>query len=312
LWLGQGGQRSYGCELMRLAQDTESAAFRFNFLPSPVTVCGFVIWNDRGTTGDGIADLAVELYDSSDNLVAAFETLLEDLTTEHAIYFGDPSLPSGDPGALQSFDNVAYAIWRLRSFHGDPGPDPDAHQLREVGFNPVAGEGYEVIAAEFTPAAVIPDDTAINEICNHPCPSKLRFRRNFDDYVHLRAGVSLPAAFDPETSAFEITLFSGGNLVFEGNLEVGDMTRTGLKWNFRDRSVRNNPAGGIRDGIAFMSMSPNNAGIWRWRMKAFADFSAATDAEISVVLNVDGSNVFARTSTWKDRRNGFGFDLTNP
>ena len=304
------GNGSYGCELMRLEQATESAAFRFDFLDGPQTIFGFVIWNDRGTTGDGVAELEVVLYDAGDNIVAAFETPMEDLTTEHSIFFGDPALPAGTPGALQGFPNISYAVWRIRSFHGDPGPDPHAHQLREVGFNPVTGAGYEVIATEFdATGGSIPADTALNDICNHPCPSKIR-RVARREFVYLRAGLDLPATFDPETAEFEIEVFSDGASVWNGLLMAGDVTPKGWKWNFRDRAARG--GAGTRDGIAFMSMSPNNAGIWRWRLKAFGDFSGATSPEISVVLDIDGTNVFARTATWQERSNGFVFDLTNP
>ena len=307
---GSGCQNgSYGCELMRLEQSTESAKFRFDFLDGPQTIFGFVIWNDRGTTGDGVAELEVVLYDASDNIVAAFETPMEDLTTEHSIFFGDPNLPAGTPGALQGFPNIAYAVWGIRSFHGDPGPDPQAHQLREVGFNPVTGAGYEVIATEFDASAgAIPADTVINDICTHPCPSKIR-RMARGDFVYLKAGLDLPANFDPETAKFEIEVFSDGVSVWDGLLMAGDVTANGWKWNFRDRAARR--GSGTRDGIAFMSMSPNNAGIWRWQMKAFANFSAVTDPEISVVVDIDGANVFARTATWKERANGFVFDMTN-
>ena len=308
------GNGSYGCELMRLSQATETAAFRFDFLEGPQTIYGFVIWNDRGTTGDGVAELEVILYDASDNIVAAFETPLENLTTEHAILFGDPYLMPGSPGSLQSFPDIAYAVWRIRSFHGDldnPGPDPDAHQLREVGFNPRAEVGYEVIATEFdATAGSIPDDTSWYEVCTHPCPSKIRMRRSQRDFFCLRLGMNLPGAFDPATSEFKVRLLSDGNSVFEGTLNAGDVSKRGHRWNFRDRSARTDTPS--RDGIAFMSMSPNREEIWRWQMKGFANLSDATDPMITVVVEIDGTVAFARTESWQDRSNGFVFDLTNP
>ena len=305
------GNGDYGCEIMRISQATETAAFRFDFLEGPQTIFGFVIWNDRGTTGDGVAELEVILYDSSDNIVAAFETPMEDKTTEHSIYFGDPDLPAGSPGALQGFADVAYAVWRIRSFHGDPGPDPNAHQLREVGFNPVTDAGYEVIATQFDPTAgSIPDDTSWYEVCTHPCPSKIRMRRSQRDFFYLRLGMDLPGGFDPATSEFKVRLLSDGNSVFEGTLNAGDVTKRGHKWNFRDRGARTDTPS--HDGIAFMSMSPNREGIWRWQLKGFADLSAATDPTITVVVEIDGTVSFARTESWQDRSNGFVFDLTNP
>lgn len=308
------GNGSYGCELMRLSQATESAAFRFDFLEGPQTIFGFVIWNDRGTTGDGVAELEVVLYDASDTIVAAFETPLENLTTEHSIFFGDPDLTPGSPGALQGFTDIAYAVWRIRSFHGDlvnAGPDPQAHQLREVGFNPVTDAGYEVIATEFdATAGSIPDDTSWYQVCTHPCPSKIRMRRSQRDFFYLRLGMDLPGGFDPTTSEFKVRLLSDGNSVFEGTLNAGDVTKRGHKWNFRDRGARTDTPS--HDGIAFMSMTPNRKEIWRWQMKGFANLSDATDPMITVVVEIDGSVAFARTESWQDRSNGFVFDLTTP
>ena len=273
---GSGCGSPLGCHYMRIDQNLTEAKFRFDF-SAPQNIYGIVIWNDRNETGDGVADLAVELYDAGGNLLKTFATPMEDLTTEHMIYFGDPALTPGEPGALQTTPNVAYAIWQIRGFHGDPGPDNLAHQLREVGYNPVltSTSGYTVIAVE---ESAVVADTPVYDVCTHPCPSKIRLRRVQKDFFYLRLGMDLPDGFDPATSEFRVTVQSDGNPVFEGTLFAGDVIQRGHKWSFRDRTARR--GAGTRDGISLMSMTTNREGIWRWQMKGFADLAAATSPDI--------------------------------
>ncbi len=313
---GQGCNSALGCHYMRIDQATTEAAFRFDFIdstgaPAPADIYGIVIWNDRQDTGDGVADLAVKLYDAGDNLLKTFATPMENLTTEHLIYFGNPTFPPGFEGGLQTIPNVAYAIWEIRAFHGDdanPGPDAQAHQLREVGYNPVLTEtdGITVIAVEESSVVA---DTTIYEVCKHPCPSKLRLRRVQKDFFYFRLGMDLPAGFDPAVSEFTVTLQSDGSPVFEGTLFPGDVIQRGHKWSFRDRTARRGV--GARDGISLMSMSENRNEIWRWQMKGFTDLAAATSPEIQLVIEIDGTVAFARTATWQDRSDGYVFDLTD-
>ena len=313
---GQGCNSALGCHYMRIDQATTEAAFRFDFTdstgaPAPADIYGIVIWNDRQDTGDGVADLAVKLYDAGDNLLKTFATPMENLTTEHLIYFGNPTFPPGFEGGLQTIPNVAYAIWEIRAFHGDdanPGPDAQAHQLREVGYNPVLTEtdGITVIAVEESSVVA---DTTIYEVCTHPCPSKLRLRRVQKDFFYFRLGMDLPAGFDPAVSEFTVTLQSDGSPVFEGTLFPGDVIQRGHKWSFRDRTARRGV--GARDGISLMSMSENRNEIWRWQMKGFTDLAAATSPEIQLVIEIDGTVAFARTATWQDRSDGYVFDLTD-
>ena len=314
---GQGCNSALGCHYMRIDQATTEAAFRFDFIdstgaPAPADIYGIVIWNDRQDTGDGVADLAVKLYDAGDNLLKTFATPMENLTTEHLIYFGNPTFPPGVEGGLQTIPNVAYAIWEIRAFHGDdanPGPDAQAHQLREVGYNPVLTEteGVTVIAVEESSVVA---DTTIYNVCTHPCPSKIRLRRVQKDFFYLRLGMDLPAGFDPTASEFKVTLQSDGNPVFEGTLFAGDVLQRGHKWSWRDRTARR--GAGARDGISLMSMTTNREEIWRWQMKGFTDLSAATSPEIELVIEIDGTVAFARTATWQDRSDGYVFDLTQP
>lgn len=303
---GSGCGSTLGCHYMRIDQNLTEAKFRFDF-SAPESIYGIVVWNDRNETGDGVAELAVELYDAGGNLLKTFATPMEDLTTEHMIYFGDPALTPGMPGALQTTPNVAYAIWEIRGFHGDPGPDNLAHQLREVGYNPVrtATGGYTVIAVE---ESAVVADTTVYDVCTHPCPSKIRQRRVHKDFFYLRLGMEQVGGFDPATSEFKVTLQSDGNRVFEGTLYAGDVSKRGHKWSFRDRTARKGV--GTRDGISLMSMTTNRDGIWRWQMKGFADLAAASSPEIAVVVEIDGSVAFARTATWQDRSDGYVFDLT--
>jgi hypothetical protein len=303
---GSGCGSPLGCHYMRIDQNLTEAKFRFDF-SAPQNIYGIVVWNDRNETGDGVADLAVELYDAGGNLLKTFATPMEDLTTEHMIYFGDPALTPGEPGALQTTPNVAYAIWQIRGFHGDPGPDNLAHQLREVGYNPVltSTSGYTVIAVE---ESAVVADTPVYDVCTHPCPSKIRLRRVQKDFFYLRLGMNLPDGFDPATSEFKVTVQSDGNPVFEGTLFAGDVIQRGHKWSFRDRTARR--GAGTRDGISLMSMTTNREDIWRWQMKGFADLAAATSPDIQVEIEIDGTISFARTATWQDRSDGYVFDLT--
>jgi len=144
-------------------------------------------------------------------------------------------------------------------------------------------------------------------ICNHPCPSKIRFRRNGDDLVYLKLGLDLPADFDPATAEIEIEIESGGESVYTGTLLVGDVAKRGHKWQFLDRRARK--GSGTRDGIALMQTTLNRDGVWRVQFKAFSDLSAAVDPLVRVTVYVDGATVYEREEIWRERSNGFLHDL---
>ena len=144
-------------------------------------------------------------------------------------------------------------------------------------------------------------------VCNHPCPSKIRFRRNGDDLVYLKLGLDLPADFDPAAAEFEFNLESGGASVFTGTLQVGDVAKRGHKWQFLDRQARK--GSGSRDGISLAQTSINREGVWRLQFKAFTDLSSVVDPLIRVSVSVDGATVYLREEIWNERSNGFLYDL---
>ena len=144
-------------------------------------------------------------------------------------------------------------------------------------------------------------------ICNHPCPSKIRFRRNRDDLIYLKLGVDLPADFNPATAEFEVELESGGATVYTGTLQAGDVAKRGHKWQFLDRNARK--GSGTRGGISFLQTTPNRAGVWRVQFKAYADLTTVVDPLIRVSVYVDGTKVYEREEIWRERRNGFLQDL---
>jgi hypothetical protein len=144
-------------------------------------------------------------------------------------------------------------------------------------------------------------------ICNHPCPSRVRWRRVGSDYLYVQFGLVLPPAFDPTTSEYLVEVESDGAPVYAGTLLAGDIAKRGHRWNFRDRGART--GSGVRDGIAWASVSLNKDDIWRWQLKAFGDVSAAVSPEIRIRLTVDGVVMYDRLDTWQQRSHGFVFDL---
>jgi hypothetical protein len=152
-------------------------------------------------------------------------------------------------------------------------------------------------------AVATPEPTSYASICNHPCPSRVRFKRRADDYLYLCAGIDFPADFNPTASEFVVEVRSGGDLVYSGTLDVGVVSKRGHRWRYLDRDARKGT--GANDGIFYMLMSINRDGVWRWSLKAFTDMSDVTDPNIRVTLSVDGTVVYDREKEWTERSNGY-------
>jgi len=123
-------------------------------------------------------------------------------------------------------------------------------------------------------------------------------------YLIRRIGSrSKPADFNPATAEFLVELRSGGDLVYSGALESGAVPKVGHKWRYLDRGAAKGVA--IRDGVFYMLMSPDRAGIWRWSFKAFTDMSTAVHPTIRVSLTIEGTVVYDREKSWTQRANGY-------
>jgi hypothetical protein len=147
------------------------------------------------------------------------------------------------------------------------------------------------------------------QICNHPCPSRLRSRRIGLDYIYVKFGMVLPPGFDPTKSEYVLEVESDGVPVYAGTLMAGDFTKKGHKWNFRDRGART--GSGLRDGIGWAKLGRTNHNVWPLQLKVFADVSGANSQEIRVRLMVDGLVMYDRLETWRQRRNELLFDLSH-
>lgn len=127
------------------------------------------------------------------------------------------------------------------------------------------------------------------------------------DYLYVQFGLVLPPAFDPAESEYLVEVESDLGPVFSGTLLAGDIAKKGHRWIFRDRGARKGT--GVRDGIGWATLSRNNDNVWRWQVKAFAALPGAISPEINVRLTVDGVVMYDRLETWRQRSNGFVFDL---
>ena len=85
----------------------------------------------------------------------------------------------------------------------------------------------------------------------------MRFKRNADDYLYIRAGLDLPADFNPSVSEFFVEVRSGGDLVYSGTLEAGVVPKRGHRWRYLDRDARKG-SGAPQSGKA---LAPGNSGI---------------------------------------------------
>jgi cysteine-rich repeat protein len=170
----------------------------------------------------------------------------------------------------------------------EPGEDCDDGN-REYGDGCTATCEYEV---------------PITPVCNHPCPAKITLRRGPLDKFSIRTGF-MPADpfFKPSAVDFSITLLNANGVIYTAALRPGDFVRKGRAYYlFKDADARSGK--GSREGLQFVSISRRRDLLWRFDLKAVADISAATEAEMTVIVRV-GGEFFTKTAIWDARGNGW-------
>jgi cysteine-rich repeat protein len=170
----------------------------------------------------------------------------------------------------------------------EPGEDCDDGN-REYGDGCTASCEYEV---------------PITPICNHPCPAKITLRRGPLDKFSIRTGfMPIDPFFKPSAVDFSITLLNANGVVYTAALRPGDFVRKGRAYYlFKDPEARS--GNGSREGLQFVSISRRRDLLWRFDLKAVADISTATEAEMTVIVRV-GGEFFTKTAIWDARGNGW-------
>ncbi|MDG2305044.1 MAG: hypothetical protein P8R42_10375 [Candidatus Binatia bacterium] len=139
------------------------------------------------------------------------------------------------------------------------------------------------------------------EGCPH-CPVKVTFRRGGLDFLGLQGEVMLPNSFNPTANSMTVSLSNANGTIYSGALMPGDLISKGHKWFFRDKGGK--LGYGSRDGIYTVKLKVAKSGLWRVKIKAYSDLSAATLAEMTMELSF-GSTNFGFTGTFTKKSKGW-------
>lgn len=153
------------------------------------------------------------------------------------------------------------------------------------------------------PAEVLIVDS-IQQACKHACPSKVKFRGDGRDFFATEAKLALPFSFNPAAELFTVTLSNANGVIYESSLQPGDLEKKGRKYQFKDKTAKKGPGPGLRDGLFKVQLKFSKDGLWRAKIRAFSDLTAATLPEMTMAITIDGQ-VFERTNVWSQVKKGW-------
>jgi hypothetical protein len=147
----------------------------------------------------------------------------------------------------------------------------------------------------------------ITRPCKHPCLNKIRFVAGPRlDKLELHARIVPLTSIDPAGESFLVELSNANGTIFTATLNPGDFVTT----NGGKRYIYRNPAARTAGGLFRVQIAQRkdaNEG-YRVDLLAYADLTAATEAEMTTFLVV-GDDGFFDTSTWLARNDGWVVDF---
>lgn len=133
--------------------------------------------------------------------------------------------------------------------------------------------------------------------CPH-CPAKVSFRNPYD-YFAVAAVLDLPPTFDPRGHVVSVVLENSSGTILTYSLLPGELRKSGRHFVYKDRQARKN-GGILKVDMFYLS----NAKHYRFKIRAYGDYSAADEADMRVRISV-GPHLFAYEGTWRERQKGW-------
>lgn len=165
----------------------------------------------------------------------------------------------------------------------------------------VTGEDGDGNLASAQDSALVQLTGSEIEGCLH-CPVKVTFRKSGLDFLGIQGEIALPIGFDPTANSMTVSLSNANGTIYSGALLPGDLNNKGAKWLFRDKGGK--LGSGNRDGIYSVKLKVAKSGLWRVKIKAYSDLSAATLAEMTMEISF-GAAKFGFTGTFVERSKGW-------
>lgn len=133
--------------------------------------------------------------------------------------------------------------------------------------------------------------------CPH-CPAKVSFREP-NDYFAVAAVLDLPPTFDPRDQVVSVVLENSSGTILTYSLLPGQLKKSGRHFAYKDRLARRN-GGILKVDMFYLS----NAKEYRFKIRAYGDYSAADEANMRVRISV-GPHLFAYEGAWRERKRGW-------
>lgn len=133
--------------------------------------------------------------------------------------------------------------------------------------------------------------------CPH-CPAKVSFREP-NDYFAVAAVLDLPPTFDPRDQVVSVVLENSSGTILTYSLLPGQLKKSGRHFVYKDRLARRN-GGILKVDMFYLS----NAKEYRFKIRAYGDYSAADEANMRVRISV-GPHLFAYEGAWRERKKGW-------
>lgn len=178
-------------------------------------------------------------------------------------------------------------------------------QLGEICLDQIDNDGDGLVDCDDPQCGCL----QITNVCQHPCPGKITFRtkRPNHDKFGFDASFIPTQLFDPATTTLGVTLTNANGIIWSAMLLPGDLARKGDKWTFKDKTAKTGP--GLRGGIYQLKLKERpdanpQDGLWRVKIRAFADLDLATLADMTVQVIV-GNEAFERSATWTQTKKGW-------
>ena len=148
-------------------------------------------------------------------------------------------------------------------------------------------------------------DCHFANMCNRPTrdPAQIRFAKKPEqlDYLTLHGRFAVPREPDPIAEGFEVILLNEHGTIYSGMLLPGEISPKGKNYGYKDKSAKR--TGGIFLVRVKYQVIKGQLNM-NFRVKAYGDFSSATEPDMTFRVSVGNVGGFER-SDWTQTSNGW-------
>jgi len=134
-------------------------------------------------------------------------------------------------------------------------------------------------------------------------PAKIRFARKEGqlDFLTVHGRFAVQREADPSADGFEVILMNEHGIIYYGMLLPGEMGPKGQKYEYKDKSAKT--TGGIFLARVKYKLVKGELNM-KFRIKAYGDFSSATETDMTFRVSVGDVGGFQRAD-WTQKKNGW-------